>query len=343
MISQTKQGEWCITWIKHKSIKMLNFLKTSSCQTQHQEIKAPSVPVTKLPSSTGQSHHAFTFQLDPGVNRFQIHADTNSQTTPFELSLKNPNQQVVKTYKGEGNTYFVSDVQPGLWTIEVVSPDAIGIRVSVSRQIQPVTVFHVNNMTTLKQDSIGFFVDSLLTELLITASTESEVFSVTAMGPDNTILEPTVLNRGLVQYFHIKRPAAGLWNIKLNGPAKLSLNISGESTSFFAIKPTVLRKKWSFHGTFYASYKGDLVPGNKEIFSVKLADPQKGLKNLQLHLLSENGKILNSSELHRENTDEDWITVITVPTDNFRIMVMGVDWLGESYQRMHNVLYSPKQ
>jgi hypothetical protein len=182
-------------------------------------------------------------------------------------------------------------------------------------------------------------VDPSISQLSLSATFDGTGGTLSVIGPDGVTVkagartQETVLNCGRV--LTIEAPAAGAWRLQVSPTSRFWLIARGRSDLDLLSAEFVRLGGRPGHEGFF-KIPGQPVAGQAATLRVQIAEPQPDPPAFVL--MSLRGQPIGRVRLTPVD-DEEFDGPIGLPSEPFRVSIVGVDRSGASYQRMHAGLF----
>jgi hypothetical protein len=182
-------------------------------------------------------------------------------------------------------------------------------------------------------------VDPSISQLSLSATFDGTGGAFSVVAPDGVTVragaqtQETVLNCG--RLLTIEAPAAGAWRLQVSPTSRFWLIARGRSDlDLLSAEFVRLGGRPGHEGLF--KIPGQPVAGQAATLRVRIAEPQP--KPPAFVLMSLRGQPIRRVRLMPVD-DEEFHGPIDLPSEPFRVSIVGVDRSGASYQRMHAGLF----
>ncbi|HEX4602380.1 MAG TPA: hypothetical protein VH724_00155 [Candidatus Angelobacter sp.] len=223
----------------------------------------------------------------------------------------------------------------------------------VTSQIGGPQVNIVHDVGTLSTSrEVLFPVDTLVTSLTVSTSLDS-VSSITLTRPDGTVVSAadpgvtiTSLFRGSI--FQITNPSVGNWDLHVAGSGNYSVDVRGKGSrdlirqlpNLSSFNFVILTGRIAHEG--YFPIPGQPVVGDTQTVVARV---NGNTSNINFTLVSETGGLLQPLTLTQGDPNampDDFVGTAALPTQPFRVLAVGKDGSGATFQRTLSVLFRPE-
>ena len=142
----------------------------------------------------------------------------------------------------------------------------------------------------------------------------------------------------------IKNPEPGNWRLNITGSGEFSAQVMADSV--------ISLISWNFvklggrpaHEGYFPIDKTPAI-GAREILQINLSEASNSAQSPTFQIINGSGKVLDSPKFYASSIGgfAEFAGVVKIPTQDFRIMVSGVDSQGKKYQRIYPATIHPEQ
>jgi hypothetical protein len=304
----------------------------------------------KANPATHVSEYTLKITTDMPTLDIDIESATNTQDVEA-VQLIDPKNTIVKPFlnihkiNGKIKTNFtIPSPQPGIWRLQITDVFLPKVSASYQTEVHRVIIWEAYDVPAQANTLCEFTVDKALTDLSIAIGAKNKAPTVELFDPNHKQVTAVVTALGPSIFNSIAKPMPGMWTAKITSTENFSMQIVGQSFNFI-VNQNFLRRVLGHEGMMnIPDDKTRLRPAVQKLFEMNFIylNPSDSLQNFTFQLVSTSGKILSSTRVRAVSRTPNWIELInplTIPAEDFRVMIIGKDNSGHLFQRMGNYLY----
>lgn len=312
-----------------------------------QESASPTNTVREYSLQTTKDMPALDIQIDSTANidAIQITDPTNTIVKPLQNVHTLNNNIKTNLYSPNVRTnLYITAPHPGTWHLKITNTRPYTASASYHIEIDKVILWEAYDIPAHSNTKFTFPIDPRLTDLSIVVTAKNKPPTVELINPNQKPENAVSTVAGAAIFKSVAKPTPGIWTANLNSDENFSLQIIGQSSNFI-VTQDFQHPVLGHEGMMDVTDHSPLQSGTQRLFQITFyANPQDQLNNFQIILISLSGKTLNTFNVVNNPSvmNTGWIqlkTTITIPPEDFRVMVIGKDNSSSPFQRMGNYLY----